>query len=119
MIDGRQQWFIWNETTTGENFAEKWNDDPRRAQSLLSPGMGAPWQTSSGSWPLDGLDNLDEVAQRVVRSRSGQSSNGAPHARHFIARAAGQLAVAPVVGSVISQPVGGHDDAANTFFGAK
>lgn len=24
-VDGRLQWFVWNETTTGENFAEKWN----------------------------------------------------------------------------------------------
>jgi len=27
-VDGRCQWFIWNDTTAGENFAEKWNKHP-------------------------------------------------------------------------------------------
>lgn len=27
-VDGRRQWFIWNDTTAGENFAEKWNKHP-------------------------------------------------------------------------------------------
>lgn len=58
VIDGRQQWFIWNETTTGENFAEKWNDDPRRAQSFFE------WHARALSdierlVAIDGLDNLD------------------------------------------------------------
>jgi len=27
-VEGRRQWFIRNETTSEENFAEKWNKDP-------------------------------------------------------------------------------------------
>jgi hypothetical protein len=33
---GRRRWFIWNETTDNENFAEKWNADPRRAPAFYS-----------------------------------------------------------------------------------
>jgi len=29
---GERRYYIWNETTQGENFAEKWNEDPRLAQ---------------------------------------------------------------------------------------
>jgi hypothetical protein len=33
-IEGRQDWFIRNETTEHENFAEKWNSDPRRPNAF-------------------------------------------------------------------------------------
>jgi hypothetical protein len=35
-VDGRDQWFIWNETTAGENFAEKWNRHPGRAEAFFT-----------------------------------------------------------------------------------
>jgi hypothetical protein len=35
-VDGRDQWFIWNETTAGENFAEKWNRRPERAEAFFT-----------------------------------------------------------------------------------
>lgn len=35
VIGGARLWFIWNETTSGENFAEKWNRDPRRAEAFF------------------------------------------------------------------------------------
>ncbi len=35
-IGGGLQWFIWNETTSGENFAEKWNRDPSRAKAFFA-----------------------------------------------------------------------------------
>jgi hypothetical protein len=70
-VDGRQQWFTWNETTIGENFAEKWNTDARvvvfrlaRARTRRHP---APrWRRWSRY--------ADEFIERVVRRWSGQSS---------------------------------------------
>ena len=35
-VDGRDQWFIWNETTGDENFAEKWNRRPERAEAFFT-----------------------------------------------------------------------------------
>ena len=32
----RDQWYIWNETTHGENFAEKWNRRPERAEAFFA-----------------------------------------------------------------------------------
>ncbi len=117
VIDGRQQWFIWNETTTGENFAEKWNDDPRRAQSFFE------WHARALSdierlVAIDGLDNLTKSlsesfgpgpANRAMASLTNDIST---------ARAAGLLSVAPTVGLRINQPVGNTTVKRNTFFGA-
>jgi hypothetical protein len=35
-VDGSVRWFIWNETTAGENFAEKWNRRPKRAEAFYA-----------------------------------------------------------------------------------
>ena len=35
-VEGRDQWYIWNETTAGENFAEKWNRRPERAEAFFT-----------------------------------------------------------------------------------
>ncbi len=35
-VDGGTVWFIWNETTAGENFAEKWNRRPERAEAFYA-----------------------------------------------------------------------------------
>jgi hypothetical protein len=34
IIGGREHYFVWNETTVGENFAEKWNSEPERARAF-------------------------------------------------------------------------------------
>jgi hypothetical protein len=36
VIGGRRLWFVCNETTAGENFAEKWNRDPHRAEAFFA-----------------------------------------------------------------------------------
>jgi len=33
-VAGQKVYVIPNETTVGENFAEKWNEDPRRAEAF-------------------------------------------------------------------------------------
>ncbi len=34
LVDGRQIYAVWNETTQGENFAERWNDEPARVHAF-------------------------------------------------------------------------------------
>ena len=36
VFEGRTVWFLWNQTTTGENFCEKWNEHPQRAQAFFA-----------------------------------------------------------------------------------
>ena len=116
VVDGRTQYFVWNETTLGENFAEKWNIEPARADSFYW------WHRKAVAdiarlLEMDGLDELvgelrDTLGEGVVQ-RALDSYTG----RITAARSTGQLGVAARVGLVTSvaaaTPV-----RANTFFGA-
>lgn len=34
--DGRKTYAVWNETTIGENFADRWNTEPKRADAFYA-----------------------------------------------------------------------------------
>jgi hypothetical protein len=34
LVNGRQIYAVWNETTDGENFAERWNEEPARVEAF-------------------------------------------------------------------------------------
>lgn len=111
-------WFIWNETTTGENFAEKWNREPALARAFFA-------------WHARALSDLEELAHSVgldpLTKSLSRAFGAAPTAKVMAAltqqvndnRHHGSLAVAPSVGlctvatAAVSTPV-----RANTFFGA-
>ena len=84
---GRRRWFIWNETTEHENFAEKWNSDPRRAVSfydwhrkllgdivslthiegldVLTKRLGSAFGSTPANRALDGLVEPVSAARRA------------------------------------------------------
>lgn len=115
--DGSPGYYIPNETTHGENFAERWNDDPRRAQAFFA------WHRKAVA-DLEALA-LQEGSDRV-RSLMDEAFGSWPVARAFTAldeevaraRGTGLLRVAPLVGlttaatAFASTPV-----RSNTFFG--
>lgn len=116
IVAGQRKWFIWNETTTNENFAEKWNADGRRADAFWA-WHGRALKDLEGLKDLDGLDRVsknlresfgsapsDEVLKGLVRDVS-------------TARAAGSLAVAPAVGLTVGTMARSMSVRANTFFG--
>ncbi|MBL4859114.1 MAG: nucleotidyltransferase [Erythrobacter sp.] len=55
------EWFIWNETTAGENFAEKWNAHPDRAKSFFA------WHGKlvADMKDLQSIEGLDRIANRL------------------------------------------------------
>lgn len=57
--DGR--WYLWNETTAGENFAEKWNAHPDRAASFFA------WHRKlvQDLTTLRTVEGLDRIAQQL------------------------------------------------------
>jgi len=118
VIGGLQQWFIWNETTSDENFAEKWNSDPSRAEAFYA------WHTRA----LADLDKLADI-QGLDQSNKSLSESfgpapvtkalGALTEKVAAARRTGSLSVASSVG--LSVGAGGASTGVrpNTFFGAK
>lgn len=116
VIGGRRLWFIWNETTVGENFAEKWNRDPRHAEAFFA------WQQQAAR-DLEMLaagEGLDELRKKL-RSAFGQAP--ADKATDSLigemsdTRTKGRLGIAAGIGLTMGSP-GATAVRSNTFFGA-
>lgn len=114
---GRYQWFIWNETTELENFAEKWNADPRRAVAFYD------WHRKL----LADLESLTHIeGLDVLTKRLGSAFGSAPANRALdglvdpvsAARRTGRLSAAPVVGLSTGVLSSSTAVRANTFHGS-
>lgn len=110
-------WAIWNETTAGENFAEKWNSHPDRARSFFA------WHRKlvSDMRDLETIEGLDRIAKRI------DEALGDGPTRIAVARLEDTLSTARKSGALRYAPVGLVSSPAiaassvpvprNTFFG--
>lgn len=109
------EWFIWNETTAGENFAEKWNKDPERAEAFYS------WhaQALADMEVLAETEGLDRLSARLGdafgRSPTTQVLDSITN-RVSDARAASKLVAAPIIG-LSTSAASATPVRSNTFFG--
>lgn len=115
---GRPYFIVENETTTGENFAEKWNSDVRLAQSFYE--WHADVLTSVES--LTHIEGADRFAECLSSKFGAQKELVKETLATFIspinhARSAGLLAVAPAVGLISRSAHGAVVVPKNTFFG--
>jgi len=114
VIGDRTHWFVWNETTDGENFAEKWNDDPGRALAFFRWHKRVEIDLTRLA-EVDGMDQLtnelsEALGEGVVR-KALDDHTGSLSA----ARGAGRLGVVASVGlstSAAAEPI-----RSNTFYG--
>jgi hypothetical protein len=116
-LDGRDQWFIWNETTEGENFAEKWNRSPERAEAFFT------WHARFCSdlvalEAASGLDHLGDTLKSLFGSRPSNAAIDSLTERVSTARRAGNLHVAPTVGLSVRALLASTSVRANTFYGS-
>lgn len=117
---GGRRWVIRNESTIGENFAEKWNSDPERAEAFFS-------------WHGRVVSDLDRLAARagldVVRKSLAASFGEGPADGALrswgeeigAARRMGTLGVSPAAGLTTAAVAADRRPTpvrANTFFGA-
>jgi hypothetical protein len=115
--EGRVQWFIWNETTAGENFAEKWNRRPERAEAFYA------WHTRFCSdlaqlEAISGLDRLGDILKGLFGSRPATAAIDTLTERVSSARRAGSLRVAPSIGLGVGSIPASTAVRANTFYGS-
>jgi Second Messenger Oligonucleotide or Dinucleotide Synthetase domain len=116
--NGRPYFFIENETTASENFADKWNLDPRLPQAFYG------WHRDAVAMleELVGIEGKDRLGQMLQKS-FGASQEAVRGAMAPLisavgnARAAGSLFVAPSLGIVTSPAAGRVSVRPNTFFG--
>jgi hypothetical protein len=116
-VDGRDQWLIWNETTEGENFAEKWNRRPERAEAFFT------WHARFCSDLVEleavrGLDRLGDALKSLFGSRPANAAIDTLTDRVSTARRAGNLHVAPTIGLSVSALPASTSVQANTFYGS-
>lgn len=114
--DGRRCWFVWNETTAGENFAEKWNAEPARERAFRT------WHAQAvvdfdGFLGLEGLDQLAKSLRTSLGDRPVTAAMNDRRASISAARVARSLGVVPGVGLVTST-ARATSVRQNTFYGA-
>jgi hypothetical protein len=116
-VGGRDQWSIWNETTAGENFAEKWNRRPERAEAFYA------WHHRFCSdlvqlEAVRGIDRLGDVLKGLFGSRPANAAIDSLTERVSTARRAGNLRVAPAIGLSVGAVLASTSVRANTFYGS-
>ncbi|HKM74746.1 MAG TPA: nucleotidyltransferase [Stellaceae bacterium] len=116
VIQGRRLWFIWNETTNGENFAEKWNNDPRRAEAFFGWHQRALRDLEVLA-AAEGLDQLSKGLRGAFGQAPANKAMDALINEMSDARRNGRLGVSPGVGLSIGSPRA-TGVRSNTFFGA-
>lgn len=115
VVGGDRHYLVWNETTIGENFAEKWNSDKRRAKHFYA------WhqQALNHFEALKTLTGLDKVGRGLGEVLGNDPVNKAMRALSdeiSEARTSNRLYIAPTVGLVTGLASGTRVQA-NTFFG--
>lgn len=114
--DDRTFYFIWNETTAGENFAEKWNQDPRLSVAFHKWNQQV-LQDIEEFIATEGMDSLqksmsrsfgDSIVGRAFSSVTQSISAG---------RKTGLLGVAPGLGLTVASPRA-VSVRPNTFYGS-
>ena len=112
-----RRWAIWNQTTQGENFAEKWNADPALAGAFFE------WhrQISADLAALKAGEGLDHLGKILGRSfGEGPVSSAMDRMARAVssARSTGGLSVAPAARLVTgTAPANATTVPLNTFFG--
>lgn len=116
--NGTAFYFIENETTIGENFADKWNLDSRL------PGAFYGWhkEVLASLDMMVGLEGKDRLGQELQKSFGATQEAVRRALAPFAsavgdARAAGSLLVAPSLGLVTAPAAGRVSVRPNTFFG--
>jgi hypothetical protein len=116
-VEGHVRWFIWNETTAGENFAEKWNRRPERATAFYA------WHKRFCSdlahlEAVSGFDRLGDVLKDLFGTRPATAAIDTLTERVSTARRAGSLRLAPAVGLRVGAIPASTAVRANTFYGS-
>ena len=116
ILEGRQGYAIMNETTHGENFADNWNKDERRAPAFYT------WHAQALSdfealRDAVGQDRLYLNMERSFGSRTTDRVLGGHVAAVSEGRKSGALSVAPLIGLTTSAAAASTAVPKNTFFG--
>ncbi|MCG6118859.1 MAG: nucleotidyltransferase [Aquimonas sp.] len=117
-VNGRRIYVVANETTIGENFAERWNTEPARAAAFYA------WHTKALAdfEALPDLEGIDVLARNLGKSLGGSVVGKVVDARAEAvsqARIGKKLYVAPAIGLTLSSAANATPVQPNTFSGTR
>jgi len=116
VVGGRTEFVVANETTAGENFADRWNSEPKRAEAFFAWHQQVLEDFQSLS-ALEGRDSIQLALARMLGARAVNPVFEKRIASISAARAANQLHVAPRVGLTTVSASGLGLVRQNTFYG--
>ncbi|MHC2618236.1 hypothetical protein ACVIW2_000267 [Bradyrhizobium huanghuaihaiense] len=116
VTDTGVEWYLWNQTTIGENFCEKWNKHPERAAAFFE------WHTKLISdverlAAAQGLDDVRRLLGDVVGRSPANAALDALTARVNTARTSNNLSISKPAGLILGTAAGATPVRGNTFFG--
>jgi len=114
--NGQSLYVVRNETTDGENFAERWNEQPARVEAFKNWHQAA---LNDFSQIRDAV-GLDQIARRLERPFGKNIADSVIKKRTDSiseARGAGSLYIAPAVGLTLSSQAAATPVPRNDFFG--
>lgn len=117
VVAGKQIWLVANETTNGENFAERWNTEPERAKAFYRwhAQALADFERFAG---LEGFDVLKTELAKSLGAREVGVVFGAQTKAISQARSDMKLFVAPAIGlTTAAAPAHATQVRRNTNFG--
>jgi hypothetical protein len=115
-VEGRTVWYLWNQTSAGENFCEKWNKHPERAGAFFDwhdKVVADVEQLAAAS----GLDQVRRLLGDIFGSAPANKAMDSLTERVGTARAASRLSVTKPAGIIVGAAAGATPVRCNTFFG--
>lgn len=116
VVNGKQHWIVRNETTKGENFAERWNSEPKRAEAFYRWHAQALADFDEFAM-LEGVDRLRQTLSKSLGSKEVSTVFNRRTNAISDARVDNKLFVAPTLGLMLSAPERAVQVPRNTYFG--
>jgi hypothetical protein len=115
MVEGRMIYWVPNETTEGENFADRWNTEPARVTAFFAWHAAALADFES----LVAFQGLDRITVNLEKSLGGAVRRVMDRriAAISAARGAGKLFIAPAAGLTLTGSAAAVPVPRNTHFG--
>jgi len=116
VVAGKRLWVVNNETTNGENFADRWNSEPARAQAFFTWHKQA-LEDFERFANLEGIDRLTTEIGKALGSKEVSTVFGGRTREISEARSGMKLYVAPTIGLTVTTPARATQVLRNTNFG--
>lgn len=115
-VAGRVIWYLWNQTTAGENFCEKWNKHPERAIAFFE-WHGKIVADVEHLAAAHGLDQVRRLLGNIFGTAPANKAMDSLTERVDAARSSNRLSVSRSAGLVVGGTASATPVRANTFFG--